>query len=420
MTGARGRLAAPGTTGSNRKGCERVDKRRSSASRAVTATAIALGAVAFVGIASIASLTVYIARRSVTPLKTRVQDLRIFGSTDTTITVAKTLDSLLPGQYGLWFSEGAGHARIGRVLEVGDRTVTRELLGVDHGDLSAATRGSVAGWFFLEPSELGFPYSDVAIDTPLGPAPAWLIPAARKSNRWVIGVHGRGVRRQECLRSVEVLRKSGYNSLLVTYRNDGDAPWSDDRRYGLGDTEWADVDAALSYAIAHGATDVVLMGWSMGGAISLQVATRSANAGVLRGIILESPVINWVDVINAQTDALHVPRPVSTAAQRVISSDWGRPLTGQDQSVNLGRLNFVARADELRLPILLMHSADDGLVPVAASRALALLRPDLVTFDEFTIARHAKLWNYDPDRFNNDIASWLAALSQVTSGRQRA
>ena len=196
----------------------------------------------------------------------------------------------------------------------------------------------------------------------------------------------------------------------MSYRNDGDAPHSADGRYGLGDTEWPDVDAALEYAIANGATEVVLMGWSMGGAISLQVATRSSHAGMLRGIILESPVVDWAETINYQTDAQHAPRIVSAAARHLISSPWARKLTGQDESIDLDRLDFVARADELTLPILLMHSADDGYVPPDASRALAQARPDIVTYDEFTVARHAKLWNYDADRFNEDIGGWLSRL----------
>jgi dienelactone hydrolase len=385
-------------------------RKRATGSTALAATAITIGAAAFAGVAALGSLSVYVARKVIIPSKTRREDLRILGSTETTVILSKTLDTLLPGQYGLWFSEGAGHARVGAVLEIGPTWVSRELIGVDHGDLATATRGSIAGWFYLEPGQLGLRYRDVVIETPVGPAPAWLIPAAKKTGRWLIGVHGRGVRRQECLRAVEVARRCGYTSLLVSYRNDGDAPHSADRRYGLGDTEWPDVDAALEYAIANGATEVVLMGWSMGGAISLQVATRSAHADILRGIILESPVVNWADTITYQTDAQHAPRIVSTAARHLISSPWARTLTGQHESIDLARLDFVARADELTVPILLMHSADDGYVPPYASRALALARPDIVTFDEFTIARHAKLWNYDADRFNDDIGGWLNRL----------
>ena len=384
--------------------------RRSSGSTAMAATAITLGAAAFAGIAALGSLSVYVARRVIIPSKTRLEDLRVLGCTDTTVTLSKTLDTLLPGKYGLWFSEGSGHAKLGPVLEVGPSWVVRELISVDDGDLAAATRGSIAGWFYLDPQQLGVEYSEVQIETPVGAAPAWLIPAERQTGRWLIGVHGRGVRRQECLRAVDVARRCGYTSLLVSYRNDGDAPLSDDGRYGLGDTEWPDVDAAIEYAIANGATEIVLMGGSMGGAISLQVATRSPHAHILKGIILESPVVNWADTINYQTDASHAPRVVSAAARHLIGASWARGLTGQSVSIDLARLDFVARADELTLPILLMHSADDGYVPPYASRALALARPDIVTFDEFTVARHAKLWNYDAERFNEDIGGWLNRL----------
>jgi alpha-beta hydrolase superfamily lysophospholipase len=385
-------------------------RERASGSKALAATAITLGAAAFAGIAALGSLSVYVARKVIIPSKTRREDLKILGCTDTTVLLSKTLDTLVSGQYGLWFSEGAGHAKVGAIVDIGPTWVRRELLGVDHGDLASATRGSIAGWFYLDPEQLGLKHTDVVIQTPVGPAPAWLIPAQKKTGRWLIGVHGRGVRRQECLRAVEVARRCGYTSLLVSYRNDGDAPLSADGRYGLGDTEWPDVDAAIEYAIANGATEVVLMGWSMGGAISLQVATRTAHAAVLKGIILESPVVDWAETIDYQTDAQHAPRVVAAAARHLISSRWARTLTGQDESIDLARLDFVARADELTLPILLMHSADDGYVPPYASRALALARPDIVTFDEFTSARHAKLWNYDADRFNEDIGSWLNRL----------
>jgi pimeloyl-ACP methyl ester carboxylesterase len=64
----------------------------------------------------------------------------------------------------------------------------------------------------------------------------------------------------------------------------------------------------------------------------------------------------------------------------------------------------------LSKPILLLHSDDDGFVPSTASRALAVARPDIVTFEEFTTARHTKLWNYDAERWNGAIRRWLQKL----------
>jgi hypothetical protein len=139
--------------------CERMVTKRSTGATAAAATAITLGATAVASIAALGLLTVYVARRVVTPSKMRAEDLRVLGCTDTTVTLSKTLDTLVPGRYGLWFSEGSGHAKLGEVLEVGQNWVVRELLSVDNGDLAIATRGSIAGWFYLEAAELGQPYS---------------------------------------------------------------------------------------------------------------------------------------------------------------------------------------------------------------------------------------------------------------------
>ncbi|QNE46929.1 hypothetical protein F1C58_08470 [Glaciihabitans sp. INWT7] len=221
-----------------------------------------LGAVASIAAVTVAGVTLLVARTVVTPPKRRPEDTRILsvdGAGDL-ITLSSTADSRLPGEYSLFFADGGGHARVGDIVAETSETVVRRLLAVDRGDLSHARRGRFSGWFYTGPADLGFPFQDVEIPTELGPAPAWLVPAEEPSTRWVIEVHGRAVRREETLRAVPVFRAAGYTSLLVSYRNDEDAPASLDGRYGLGDTEWHDVDAALRYAIDHGATDVVLMG----------------------------------------------------------------------------------------------------------------------------------------------------------------
>ncbi len=68
------------------------------------------------------------------------------------------------------------------------------------------------------------------------------------------------------------------------------------------------------------------------------------------------------------------------------------------------------RATELEVPILLLHSVDDGYIPATASIALARVRPDIVTYEEFEVARHTKLWNYDEPRWTGAVAKWLRAL----------
>ena len=72
-------------------------------------------------------------------------------------------------------------------------------------------------------------------------------------------------------------------------------------------------------------------------------------------------------------------------------------------------LDIVARADELKVPILILHSDDDGFVPADASHALQQARPDLVTMPAFSGARHTKIWNYDQTGWSDAITGWLAA-----------
>jgi uncharacterized protein len=389
-------------------------------SRAPLPLGARLGIGVGVGVVAIAAMTtiaaavasVVVARRVVEVPRRRDEDIRILSHTIDTITLSLTDDTRTPGRYGLFFHQGAGHLRIGEIRELDDASVTRALVAVDYGDLDSATRARFSGWFHLSPRELGVSVEDVAVDSPLGPAPAWLVPAEGPTDRWVVQVHGRGVTRAETIRAVPVFRAAGYTSLLISYRNDGVAPDSEDRRYALGGTEWRDVEAAIDFAVERGARSIVLMGWSMGGATSLQAAFLSRHRDIIRGIVLDSPVVDWRSVLHFQASAMSVPFAIRSSVLRLIGSEWGGTFTGQAQPIDLDALDLVTRAEELTAPTLILHSIDDGYVPSDASRALSLLRPDIVRYEEFTVARHAKLWNYDEERWNGAISGWLAALDE--------
>jgi alpha-beta hydrolase superfamily lysophospholipase len=382
--------------------------------RVVTGVAIGALAAAAATVIAAGTLSVIVARTVIIPPSRRKEDVAILEVDEQagTVLLSSNADSRLPGDYSFWFSGESGHARLGEILEQDMRTVRRRLLGVDFGDLAAARRGRLSGWFHLSPRDLPYPYSDVRVDTPLGPAPAWLIPAeGGAGERWVINVHGRAVRRSETLRAIRPFREAGYTSLLVSYRNDGDAPRSDDYRYALGDREWQDVEAAMRYALDHGARQLVLMGWSMGGATVLQALTRSPLAGSVTGVVLESPVVDWIATLDFQAALRRLPAPVRWGVVQLFKHPWGGALTGLAEPLDLDRLDFVRRARELDVPILILHSDDDGFVPSTASRALAVARPDIVTYEAFEVARHTKLWNYDRERWEGAISRWLTSLA---------
>ena len=325
-----------------------------------------------------------------------------------------TADSLLPGDYSFWF-DGDTRARARRRDPRAESTIGRpascsgSTSATWHG---ARAAGSAAG-SALSPRDSGYPYENVAVATPLGDAPAWLIPAGSErpsTDRWVIQVHGRAVRRSEALRAVAPFRDAGYTSLLVSYRNDGDAPRSDDFRYALGDAEWLDVEAAIRFALDRGATrhraDGLVDGRGDGAAGAHALAARGCRARRRAGVAGRRLGGRRS---TSRRGCGGCRRSVRAGVLTLLKSRWAGFFTGLAEPLDFDRLDFVRRATELDRPILLLHSDDDGFVPATASRALAAARPDIVTFVPFEVARHTKLWNYDRTRWEDAIRDWLAS-----------
>jgi hypothetical protein len=181
--------------------------------------AVAAGSVLVAGAVFAGAMTTGVARRMVGPGRRRTAVTAVLGVDPGAgrIRFAPTDDAALPGVYSFWFDEGRGHARVGRILERTPAAVTRELLGVDAGDITTAAEGRFNGWVYLSPEQLGVPWEDVRIQTTLGVVPAWEVPAEGfDSPRWAVLVHGRRTVRQEVLRAVPVFREAGWSTLLVS------------------------------------------------------------------------------------------------------------------------------------------------------------------------------------------------------------
>ena len=374
------------------------------------AVAIAVPALLALGAAA-GAVVLTVARRVVTPTVRR-NDTHIL-AVDTgaqTIELDRTPDTELPGRYGLFTSGTYGYVKLGAVLGADSRTVRRKLLTQIEPGAQVDRDAAFSGWYYVTPSELHLPWESVLIGSPAGPCPAWFFPAANTGNAdtWVIQVHGRGTTRSECLRAVPVFHALGLPNLVVSYRNDGEAPRSRGGSYALGASEWRDVDAAIGYALRHGARRVVLMGWSMGGAIALQTAVSSGNRDRIAGLVLDSPVVDWRTVLRFQAREEGLREPLPALAMGVLENTFTARLGGAENAIRFDRLDMVARASELQAPILILHSDDDGFVPADASHALAAARPDLVTMPAFAVARHTKLWNYDQTRWTAAITDWMS------------
>jgi alpha-beta hydrolase superfamily lysophospholipase len=246
----------------------------------------------------------------------------------------------------------------------------------------------------------GLRYRTVLVRSPLGRFPAWDVPGRRGT--WVIFVHGRGATRRTALRVLPTVTRLGFPSLDITYRNDLGLPQSADGLYNLGATEWHDLDAAAQWALAHGARRIVLVGWSMGGAIVSQFMHKSSLAGRIAGLVLDAPVLNWDSTVSLNGDRAGLPGFESWVAGEIASHRIGIDFSAFDQ---------VRRAHEFHVPILLFHGTADTTVPIGPSRAFAAALPRLVTFVE-TGAGHVESWNVGPQRYDAAVRTFLLSLAR--------
>ncbi len=138
------------------------------------------------------------------------------------------------------------------------------------GYLAAGRNVSVeADVYSGDPREaLGLRFATVQVPDELGPMPDWLIPG--RGHTWAIVAHGINGTPQEGLHLAPALRHAGLPAMLITYRGDLGAPASPDGFHHMGLTEWRDLQAAARHALAHGARRLILIGFSMGGAIVAQ------------------------------------------------------------------------------------------------------------------------------------------------------
>jgi pimeloyl-ACP methyl ester carboxylesterase len=306
------------------------------------------------------------------------------------------------GVFGLRWEGGYGQVR--DVLGRDGDAVTRRFLLISGGPPGDGTPAQLEVRAWPDPESAGLASQDVVVNGPLGAYPAWFVPGDLAT--WAIVVHGNSMSRLDGLRMVPITVDAGYPTLVPTYRNDVGAPEdpSGKLRYGL--TEWRDLEAAVRYALDHGAEDVVLAGYSMGGGVVMAFLQRSTLRDEVRAVILDAPMLDFSATVddNASREEIApgVPLPSSlTAAAKQIAA-WRF-------DVEWDRLDYLAGgATRYDVPFLVIHGTADTTVPIATSEEFADLRPDLVTLVPCPEAEHIACWNLDPEAYASTVTSFLA------------
>jgi len=370
---------------------------------------IALGG----GIAAAATAGVgyAIARRLTAPVGPRTLDLAVRGveqdDDGDLIVLDRTDQTTAPGIYNLWFEHGGWAQLSAEIVDRGPTRVVRRVTGTAPGlTPEVGARASWSGIYYATPADAGLDARDITITTPAGPCPARRIDG--DPSTWAIHIHGLGSTRAGTLRGVRAASELGYTSLVVSYRNTAEGPRVGTGRSTLGHTETADVDEAIGYAVRRGARQIVLFGWSMGAAISLQLADRPRQHGLIAALVLESPVLDWTEVIKANCVRSGLPAVAGHLAAPWLTIGPLARTVGLPGRIPLRCFDWAARAADFTTPILILHGTRDDSVPIRPSQALRDARPDRVELETFD-AGHTLGWNADPDRWRKAVTAWLPA-----------
>jgi pimeloyl-ACP methyl ester carboxylesterase len=360
-------------------------------------------------------LFVYLRQSGRRVVRARPAQLLPIGWSDGVAELPRTPLTEAPGRYGLW-ARGAGDAEETHLL-LGERrtapshslTVHRDLLQVTGPRRDGKGVGRFTGHVFSGPGAVApGRWSEVTVRAGAGRCPAWLITPEQTQDpaSWGIHIHGFGTTRITALRTIPAAGALQLTSLVPSFRGDSDGRPMPSSSSTLGAAEWGDIDAAIDFAVDHGAEDITLFAWSMGAPLAFAAAARGKHADRIRGIVAIAPVTDWPLLIRAGARRAGLPVFLGSFTA------WGlqQPLIERSLGITT-RINFeTARAEACaaaeRLPILILHSEDDPLVPYEGSRLLADAHPDTVTLRSFRTVGHAWEYNAEPDQFNDAILAW--------------
>ena len=300
------------------------------------------------------------------------------------------------GRWGLSWDGGTG--MIGDIVEEGGDFLVRQFTIAD-GAPPNSTPAYVSGSIYPNDPLLAFgiEYSKVQYETPLGTQDAWRFEG--EADTWAIFVHGHRGSPGDGLPSLPVLRDLGLPALFITYRNDKGQPRDPSGIYQFGLTEWQDLHSAVEYVLSQpDASDVVLIGHSMGGGIIVKFLYESPLAGSVTAAVLDSPMLDFKVPVDSGARKRHTPGFVTAAGKWMTTLRFGLDWDAMD---------YLKNADLLDVPILLIHGAHDTYVPIETSNRLADLRPDLVTYSVYREATHVNAWNVDSIRYEQELKEFL-------------
>ena len=207
----------------------------------------------------------------------------------------------------------------------------------------------------LTPRDLKMNYEDVSFKTADGlTLRGWYIPSAKATQKTLILLHGYPADKGNILPALAFLHED-FNLLLFDFRYLGRSEGS----YSTaGAKEVEDLLAAIQFLKSRGVKEVGVWGFSMGGAVTLMAIEKAPE---IRAVISESSYASLADM----TFEL-LPIPLLNYPIAYLVGVWAKLFLGID-------VRDASPADRIRntkIPILLIHSSADAVIPFSHARLL--------------------------------------------------
>jgi pimeloyl-ACP methyl ester carboxylesterase len=256
--------------------------------------------------------------------------------------------------------------------------------------------GAVARGLPTDPAEAGAEYERRTVrDADGRPIEVWLVEGEAPRGPVIVLLHGWADGRLGELLWLPALRPVASKLVLYDQRGHGESPhkrctWGRfETEDALGVIEW------LHREVAAG--PVVLMGQSMGAGIAVRAAVR-AGAERVGAVVTDSPFRRPREIVSRTVRRRGLPAwPLVPLAFSVI-----RPICR-----GALRADLTEDATALPQPLLVMHGAEDPVVPPAEARAIAEVAPNgrLELFEE---AGHLQPACSDPEGYTGALNRFLA------------
>ncbi|MDP2602730.1 MAG: alpha/beta fold hydrolase [Deltaproteobacteria bacterium] len=207
----------------------------------------------------------------------------------------------------------------------------------------------------LTPRDLKMGYEDASFRTADGlTLRGWYIPTARPTEKTLILLHGYPADKGDILPALAFLHED-FNLLLFDFRYLGESEGS---YSSAGAKEVEDLLAAIRFLKARGIKEVGVWGFSMGGAVALMALE---NAPEIRAVVSES---SYASLAGMALSLLRIPLLNYPVAYLV--GLWAKIFLG----IDLRDVSPAQRIRHTRVPILLIHSSDDAVIPFSHAQSL--------------------------------------------------